>query len=283
MSIKMKLVSLISSFILVLALVIAGVLAASSQTINMSGNVQFVVADQSLWVKEMRVQEAGSTSDTITFTPGYINGGFNLDLTSYTEANINNRGSFTIYFDIINTTTTAYDVSVDYSGLSSITGLEVSITSEVPASEEAITTITADTPATTTLELKVVNPNLNTIDLSQIIIIFEEFVDLGNVVNIEMSGVSWQTPLYIIVNGQEERFENNTTTSFTEVESIQFGITANSERTDVNTILNVSWDLTEEINAGRKGTVYGQVFNVTQNLNIILSVSFESIGGLVVG
>ncbi len=189
MSIKLKLVSLISAFILVLSLVIVGVLAATSKTINMSGNVQFVVADQSLWVKEVRMQEAGSPSDTITFTPGYINGGFNLDLTSYTESNINNRGSFTIYFDIINTTTTAYDVSVDYSGLSSITGLEVSITSEVPASEEAITTITADTPKTTTLELKVVNPNLATIDLSQIIITFEKYVQkytasIGNSVDI---------------------------------------------------------------------------------------------------
>ena len=50
MSIKMKLVSLVSAFILVLGLVITGVLAASSQTITMNGNVTFNVADKSLWV-----------------------------------------------------------------------------------------------------------------------------------------------------------------------------------------------------------------------------------------
>ena len=50
MSIKMKLVSLVSAFVLVLGLVITGVLAASSQTITMNGSVNFNVTDKSLWV-----------------------------------------------------------------------------------------------------------------------------------------------------------------------------------------------------------------------------------------
>ena len=172
MSIKLKLVSFISAFILVLSLVVVGVFAATNKSITMNGSVQFVVNDRSLFVKEVRMQETGSTAETITFTPGYINGEFNFDVGDF----VNNRGSFTIYFDIINTTTTTYTVSVDYSGLSSITGLEISASPEVPASEEAITTITEDTPKTTTLELEVINPNLSTIDLSQIIITFEEYV-----------------------------------------------------------------------------------------------------------
>ena len=77
MSIKMKLVSLVSAFILVLGLVIAGVLAASSQTITMNGSVNFNITDKSLWVKEVRMQDSGEEPVVISkFTPGYINGDF---------------------------------------------------------------------------------------------------------------------------------------------------------------------------------------------------------------
>ena len=167
MSIKMKLVSCISAFILVLGLVITGVLAANSQTITMNGSVNFNVVDKSLWVKEVRMQEAGEDPVTISdFTPGYINGDFNFNVGDFE----NNRGSFALQFDIINTTVDAHVASVDYSGLSSITGLEVNITNLIPANAETITTITSETPVTTTLELTISNPNLAIIDLSLITI-----------------------------------------------------------------------------------------------------------------
>ena len=172
MSIKMKLVSFISSFILVLGLVITGVLAANSQTITMNGSVNFNVTDKSLWVKEVRMQESGEDPVIISnFTPGYINGDFNFDVGDHN----NSLGSFALYFDIINTTVDVHIATVDYSGLSSITGLEVNITNLIPASTEAITTITSEIPITTTLELTVSNPNLATIDLSQIIINIESY------------------------------------------------------------------------------------------------------------
>lgn len=203
MTIKMKLVSLISAFMLVFAIVMVSVLAATGKSITMNGNVQFVVNDRSLFVKEVRMQETGGISDTITFTPGYINGDFNFNVGDI----VNNRGSFTIYFDIINTTTNLHFVSVDYSGLSSIAGLEISVSPEVPASEEVITTITADTPATTTLELKVVNPNLATIDLSQIIITFVE----DRKYSITLQGVDYyilgEDAEAIAINGEETIIE----------------------------------------------------------------------------
>ena len=175
MSIKMKLVSLVSAFILVLGLVITGVLAASSQTITMNGSVNFNVTDRSLWVKEVRMQEAGEDPVIISnFTPGYINGDFNFNVGDHN----NSRGSFALQFDIINTTTNTYLVNVDYSGLSIITGLEVNITNLIPANTETITTITSETPITTTLELIVSNPNLADIDLSLITININE-VALG--------------------------------------------------------------------------------------------------------
>ena len=172
MSIRMKLVSLISAFILVLGLVVAGVLAASSQTITMNGSVNFNVTDRSLWVKEVRMQEAGEDPVVISnFTPGYINGDFNFNVGDFE----NNRGSFVIYFDIINTTQIPQHVSVDYSGLS-MSGLEVTVTSEIAGNSEELTEITSETPVTATLELAVTNPNLDDIDLSRIIINIEPFV-----------------------------------------------------------------------------------------------------------
>ena len=175
MSIRMKLVSLISTFVLVLGLVITGVLAASSQTITMNGSVNFNVTDRSLWVKEVRMQEAGEEPVVISnFTPGYINGDFNFNVGDHN----NSRGSFALYFDIINTTIVPYRVSVDYSGLSSISGLEVAVTPEIAENSEELTTITSETPVTTTLELIVSNPNLADIDLSLITININE-VALG--------------------------------------------------------------------------------------------------------
>lgn len=176
MSIKAKLMASISAFLLILGLIIFGVFAASSQSISMNGNVQFVVKDKSLFVKEVRMQAVGSDADVVEITPGYINGDFDLDLSGYTSSHTNNRGSFIIYFDIINTTTTAYNVSVDYTRLSNIEGLEVTISSQIPAGSEVITNIEETTPITTTLMLTVVNPNLATIDLSQIIINIKEYV-----------------------------------------------------------------------------------------------------------
>ena len=174
MSIKMKLVSLISAFVLVLGLVIAGVLAASSQTISMNGNVNFNVNDKSLWVKEVRMQEAGGDPVVISnFTPGYINGDFNFNVGDFE----NNRGSFALQFDIINTTTSNYIVSVTVPESYEANNIEVSISENIPANESEITTITPDTPITTTLALTVSNPNLIDINLSDITINFEEIIE----------------------------------------------------------------------------------------------------------
>lgn len=119
------------------------------------------------------MQEVGEEPVIISnFTPGYINGDFNFNVGDHE----NSRGSFALYFDIINTTTSDYLSTVDYSELSSIAGLEINITEIIPANDETITTITAETAVTTTLELNITNPNLVTIDLSKIIINIEKTV-----------------------------------------------------------------------------------------------------------
>ena len=75
MSLKVKLISIISLFMLMLGALIIGVFAATQQQISIQGNLSFVVPDRSLYVKEVRYQEAGGEEIVVdSFTPGYING-----------------------------------------------------------------------------------------------------------------------------------------------------------------------------------------------------------------
>lgn len=170
MSMKIKLLSFISAFILMLSIMLLGVYAAN-QSINLSGNINFQISDKSLWVKDVRISNDNYTEESIeSFMPGYINGEFDLAISSAT----NQYGSFTLSFDIINTTTTSYSVNLDYSGLSSISGLEITTSINlIPAASEEITEINSQAP-TTTLDIVVSNPNAQTIDLSLITITFEE-------------------------------------------------------------------------------------------------------------
>ena len=201
MSLKIKLLSFISAFILMLSIMLLGVYAAN-QSINLSGNINFQISDKSLWVKDVRISNDNYTEESIeSFMPGYINGEFNLGIPSIA----NQYGSFTLYFDIINTTQIPQHVSVDYSGLS-ISGLEVTVTSDIAGNSEELTEITAETPVTTTLELAVTNPNLEDIDLSKIIINIEPFV-IGTLTytydeenfTVEVSGCSSSNAEIIII------------------------------------------------------------------------------------
>ncbi len=71
----------------------------------MQGNITFNVPDRSLYVKAVRYQATGEEAiDVTSFSQGYINENFNLDLTSLSQAEPNKHGSFTLYFDIINAT-----------------------------------------------------------------------------------------------------------------------------------------------------------------------------------
>ena len=170
MSLKMKLVSLVSLIILSVGFLIVGVLAVTQQ-ITLSGNFSFNMQINYLWIKDVRISHDNYTEQDIpSFMPGYVNEEFDLDISSST----NTYGAFTLHFDIINTTTTAYSVTADYSQLSS-SGVTVTLNpSLIPASGSEITSITSSTPLTTTLDIVVTNPNLATIDLSKIVINIEE-------------------------------------------------------------------------------------------------------------
>ena len=169
MSIKSKLLSCISMFLLMLGVLILGVLAVGTQTITLDGSVNFNVADKSLWVKSVSISNDNYTEEPLAdFMPGYINSNFNLNISDQ----INTYGAFTLHYEIVNTTTTAYSVSVAYSG--AVSGVSVTALPEViQASSAEITEITSTTP-TTQLDIMVTNPNGENIDLSDITITIEE-------------------------------------------------------------------------------------------------------------
>ena len=133
MSLKMKLVSALAMMFLMVGVLIVGVFAAQTQTLTMTGNVQFNIADKSLYVKQVRIKQDNNSEPQIVtdFMPGYINGEFDMNIGDFTGVNSNTLGSFALYFDIINATDIqwaiknvtlseqlqAENVSVSYSGI----------------------------------------------------------------------------------------------------------------------------------------------------------------------
>ena len=84
-SLKVKLFTVVSLLVLMIAMLIIGVWAiGQSQTISLQGSVSFNIADKSLYVKDIRVKSV-TTNESSTmpeFVPGYINGDFVLNLGS---------------------------------------------------------------------------------------------------------------------------------------------------------------------------------------------------------
>ena len=169
MSLKIKLISCISLFMLMLGLVIVGVFAAT-QTLSITGNVNFVVADKSLYVKEARIKMNNESNEEPlqNFIPGYINGNINLNVGELT----NTSGGFSLYFDIINTSDSQWEISgVEISQELQQQSVGVTYSGSVAVGTTTENTqITEDTPIDGTLVVTITAPNSNKIDLSGITI-----------------------------------------------------------------------------------------------------------------
>ena len=188
-SLKVKLVSIVSAFILALSLLIVGVWAVGqSQTITMEGSVNFNVADKSLYVKDVRMQEDNNSTpysliEQDKFMPGYINGNFNMDLGEFT----NDYGTFALYFDIINTmdesTGETFEYTVDSptqpsNGTATITILDNNgdIIERIPQGTVKPSQITDSTQVSATIKLTVSSTSSSQVDLSEITITINQFV-----------------------------------------------------------------------------------------------------------
>ena len=188
-SLKVKLFSTISVFVIALSMLIVGVWAVGqSQTITMEGSVNFNVADKSLYVKDVRMQEDNNSTpysliEQDKFMPGYINGNFNMDLGEFT----NDYGTFALYFDIINTmdesTSETFAYTVDpptqpSNGTATITILDINgdAIDKIPQGTVKPSQISDSTQASATIKLTVSSTSSSQVDLSEITITINQYV-----------------------------------------------------------------------------------------------------------
>ena len=178
-SLKVKLVSIVSAFILALSLLIVGVWAVGeAKHINLSGNVNFTISDNTLYIKDIRVREAedltgqGTTIDN--FLPGFVNGDIDLDLGERTADT-----SFTLLFDVINTTTTDYRAST----VLTIPNATLSVSGTIAGDGVAPSEITNSTPISGTIVMTVTVQSAGVVSLDGIVIDIEE--NTGYTVTIE--------------------------------------------------------------------------------------------------
>ena len=188
-SLKVKLFSMIAMFVIALSMLIIGVWAiGETQTITMNGSVNFEIADKSLYVKDVRMQEdvnsaPYSLKEQGKFMPGFINGNFDMNLGDFT----NNYGSFALYFDIINTmdetTSETFAYTVDQPTAPSGTTVSVSILGtdgttleQIPQGTVKPSQITDSTLVTATIKLTIASTSSSSVDLSGITITINQYV-----------------------------------------------------------------------------------------------------------
>ncbi len=169
-SLKVKLVSIVSAFILALSLLIVGVWAVGeAQHINLSGSVNFTISDDTLYIKDIRVRDEGDLTGQGTtidnFLPGFVNGDIDLDLGERTADT-----SFTLLFDVINTTTTEYKAST----VSKIPNATLSVSGIIAGDGIAPSEITNSTPISGTIVMTVTVQSAGTVSLDGIVIDIEE-------------------------------------------------------------------------------------------------------------
>ena len=206
MSVKLKLISIMSAFILILGMLFVGVYAAN-QNINLKGTVNFDIGDTALYVKDVRIKDPNTLSGQGTtvegFMPGYVNTNFNLDLGTVTSSS----GTFTLYIDVINTTTSRYIATTP----SSISNATLSVSGTIKGDGVPITELATHENLSGTIEITVVaNSTPATINLEEIEITLEE-LNGYNVTIINATYPSYYNRFYLFVNGEAILLETSDT------------------------------------------------------------------------
>lgn len=222
MSLKVKLVSMVSAFVLVLSMLLVGVLAAGSQTINLKGNVQFDITDSSLYVKDIRLMNSITGGNTLeNFVPGFVNESFDLNLGQVSSTS----GSITIELDVVNTTETIYDASTESTVSNASIVASGTIAGDAVPLEDVATY--SGVSGTITITITLSSGTSANINLDNIVINLEEV--LGNTITLEFteSGNS-SNYLGISINGSPFEALSMSVGDSLEIEnvkSIQFATT----------------------------------------------------------
>ena len=199
-SLKAKLISVVAMICLVVGVMLVGIFAAETQQIKLNGQVNFEIADKSLYVKDVRMQEDMDAStiyslkDSDRFMPGYVNDTFNMNLGDF----INTYGSFALYFDIINTMDEISGETFVYNVESTTTQSGVTVTTaildtngsnidQIPQGTVKPSEITSSTPISATIKVTVSGTAGASIDLSQITITINQYIKVYDYFDFEIN------------------------------------------------------------------------------------------------
>ena len=163
---KVKLFTGISMFVIVLSILIIGVWAVEdARRINLSGSIDFTISEDLLYVKDIRIRNIDDTTGQGTtidnFLPGFVDSDIDINLGEFST-----ETSFTLLFDIINTSTVIYEASTN----STIANATISASGIIAGDGIDPSTITADTTPSGTIELTVEVMNAGSVNLDGIVI-----------------------------------------------------------------------------------------------------------------
>ena len=175
-SIKTKFFLCLAMIGVAVCMLVVGVLAFTEQTITMQGVVNIDVPDRSLYLRDVRVQQSGTTSTVENFRPSFINKNEGYDLG---KLQIDTSQSFTLYLDFVNLKVDGYSSGyVIDPQLPTISGLTIEVVESSKYIDDATTSaenFNSSTPLSGTLQINVTNTSGTAIDLSQILLSFSEY------------------------------------------------------------------------------------------------------------
>ena len=280
MSAKVKLISIISAFVLVLGIMIIGVLSAEQVQVNIGGSVSFTATsvhamitgsvqnsttENNLPAKEI---DASISDGAVSMDGDWQSMKLNFDENAtdiIVTINIQNLSSDrTIYVNLTDNT------NISNVNVTRVVGSET-LGSGVTTNSS---TITGGQTLTYTFTLSVASKDFDVTNGS-----FDLDIDLsstapppsGYTVNIDITdvGVGFQTPIYIIVNGgEQESITTPTTKTYTSVETIQFGSQGTTEVVYAGLFLRIDGDIAETLRI--QSLTYTEEYTVDSDMNLIV-------------
>ena len=162
---KIKLTFLISMMALAITMLIFGVFAVGgSHTINLSGDVDFTLSGEKVYIKDIRLSTGGQEESVKSFIPGFVDSSFTLNLGAFEVS-----GQITLTIDVINTTSNFYSPSSN----STISNASFTISGQIEGDNVSPIDINQNTEISGSIILNI-TPSATTIDIINFNITLEE-------------------------------------------------------------------------------------------------------------
>lgn len=278
MSLKVKLISSISSFILTLCLLIVGVWTAGTQTINLKGSVNFNIEDSTFYIKDIRINcddLIGEGSTIENFMPGFVNNSFELNLGTITST----TGSVAVQIDIVNTTGTVYSASSQ----SSISNATLSVSGTIEGDNVPLENVATYNDISGTIQIIIQTTDLSSINLDNITIELNEKSGYTATINIVDDSIhQYSSELGVAINNSSDVTGFNEFESFDQWQIILYNV----ETIAITNFRNVTIRATDNYtinlssNAGFSGTLDSNAsdflgwYTLTQDTTFTITISY---------